>query len=542
MGSREGDQGVLSLEVDVATTYQSLLGIGASGAWTADPVGKHWYYPEKEKAAELLFSKEMDWRGSPKGIGLSRWRFNIGAGSFYQGKNSYISEPSRRSECFMVAFDESTGTGTYNWNKHKGQQWFLEKAKDYGVEQLLAFANSPPIFMTKNGRANTDDNSNFSKSNLKSEHYDAFALFLVEVLGHFERKGIHFEHISPINEPQYGWQGNPDSGGQEGCPYINEEASRLYRALDKALTEKGVNSKILIGESGDWKALYETYGWWTKSSDKIDLIRDYFDSSRTSTYIGDLKNLLPGIASHSYWVNNKDNSSIQSVRSEARELANEYGIELYQSEYCLLGDNDFYPTKWENSLYLSKIIHADFTVANTRIWDYWTAMARERWGQRNRFYLLELDTPEGWDNYEKVRVPGKITVDKNLWVLGHYSRFIRPGYKRVSLTNANDYEGLFGSSWISPNDDKIVLVLTNWSRVTKKIKTLWTNLPSTKPYVTEITPYVTNKGNKNMEKRASILRRTSYSIAAQSIVTLVVSLSSSSAPSAATKKGTCILG
>lgn len=39
--------------------------------------------------------------------------------------------------------------GTYDWNKQLGQQYFLKKALEYGVEELVAFINSPPIFFTK---------------------------------------------------------------------------------------------------------------------------------------------------------------------------------------------------------------------------------------------------------------------------------------------------------------------------------------------------------------------------------------------------------
>lgn len=46
---------------------------GASDCWSMQMVGK--FYPEnkREKIAELLFSKEVDKSGNPKGIGLSMY-------------------------------------------------------------------------------------------------------------------------------------------------------------------------------------------------------------------------------------------------------------------------------------------------------------------------------------------------------------------------------------------------------------------------------------------------------------------------------------
>ena len=39
----------------------------------------------------------------PKGIGLSLWRFNVGAGSAEQGEASQIASPWMRTECFLQA-------------------------------------------------------------------------------------------------------------------------------------------------------------------------------------------------------------------------------------------------------------------------------------------------------------------------------------------------------------------------------------------------------------------------------------------------------
>jgi hypothetical protein len=41
-----------------------------------------------ERIADLLFSREIDSQGRPKGIRLSIWRFNIGAGTAEHGEAS----------------------------------------------------------------------------------------------------------------------------------------------------------------------------------------------------------------------------------------------------------------------------------------------------------------------------------------------------------------------------------------------------------------------------------------------------------------------
>src|SRR5690606_39927671 len=76
--------------------------------------------------------------GSPEGIGLSLWRFNIGAGSFEQGVASGIRTDWRREECFLNA------DGSYDWKKQQGQQWFLNAARERGVKYTLGFSIAPP--------------------------------------------------------------------------------------------------------------------------------------------------------------------------------------------------------------------------------------------------------------------------------------------------------------------------------------------------------------------------------------------------------------
>ena len=43
--------------------------------------------------------------------------------------------------------------GTYNWNKPSGQLFFLKRARELGVEKIVAFSYSPHRRHTKNGLA-----------------------------------------------------------------------------------------------------------------------------------------------------------------------------------------------------------------------------------------------------------------------------------------------------------------------------------------------------------------------------------------------------
>ena len=119
---------------------------GASDAWSMHIIGK-WPQERQNQVADWLFSTENDANGKPKGIGLSLWRFNVGAGSTEQGEASQIGSLWMRTECFLQP------DGSYDWNKQQGQRNFLRLAKERGVSKFLAFLNSPPVYYTRNGLA-----------------------------------------------------------------------------------------------------------------------------------------------------------------------------------------------------------------------------------------------------------------------------------------------------------------------------------------------------------------------------------------------------
>lgn len=52
-------------------------------------------------------------------------------------------------------------------------------------------------------------------------------------------------------------------------------------------------------------------------------------------------------------------------------------------------------------------------------------------------------------------------ASKNLWVLGNYSAFVRPGYQRVDLKLEEETKDFFATAYISPEKDKLVVVYTN---------------------------------------------------------------------------------
>ncbi len=439
-----------TLVVDSDVTYQTMDNFGAAACWFGEGIGKHWPEEKKEEIAKLLFSKEKDVLGNPVGIGLSAWRFNIGAGTFEQGEASGISDFRKRVESFQNA------DGSYDWSKQEGYLWFVKKAKEYGVEKLIAFSNSPPVHFTKNGLGFKTDKD--KTTNLKDDKFDDFAEFLATVISHFKDEGLYFDYISPVNEPQWDWFGEVGKAKQEGSPWSNNDIARLTKLLDKSLTDKNLDTKIVLSESAKLTFLYEGEGSANKQVEAL-----FAPSS--PNYVGDLGHVAPLVAGHSYFTDTSDEALI-NIRQNVKEVTEENNIDFWQSEYSMLSDGFREGTGEKRSamdcaLFLSKVIHFDLTRANASAWQFWNTLEPGSPEFDTRYYFIALDPNKAYTN-------GDFHPVKTLWAMGHYSYFIAPGMKRVGLSGKLEpkdaAQNLMASAYLDPQTDKIAMVLINYSQ------------------------------------------------------------------------------
>ena len=500
-----------AVTIDVGQTFQTIRGFGASDCWTPAYVGKYWTN-SREEISELLFSSEIA-DGQPKGIGLSFWRVNMGGGSLEQGDGSGIEEPSRRAESYLTA------DGSYDWSKCEGQRYFMQRAKELGCEDFILFSNTPPVQYTRNGQGRSDMGHH---SNLKEDCYDDFAAYMAEVAAHYTSEGYNVTHISPVNEPQYEWNGHD----QEGSGWQNDEMARLARELDAALTAKGLSAQILMGEAADWEYFYKVKG--DAGSSKV---LDAFFAPASSAYVGDLAHVGKLIGGHSYWTDGSW-EGMREVRRQMAQAASRYGLEVWQTEWSMLAGNPSqyvsseFPgfdaaTEMDIALYMTKVIHNDLTVAGVTSWSYWVAMDALRTGHKNRFLLIALN-PQGWDggwgHVTTIAQEGSFRAMPTLWALGNYSRFIRPGYKRIGLT-LNEVPDFFGSAYASPDGKRIVAVYSNLSDKAVRLEethTGWSGTPaSVKTYTTS--------ANKNLQEGVVAADGKVY-LDAESVTTVVYKL------------------
>ncbi|WP_207632581.1 glycoside hydrolase [Foetidibacter luteolus] len=473
------------ISFDESHAYQTIDNFGASDAWACQFVG-NWPDAKKNAVADWLFSLDTLPDGNPRGIGLSLWRYNLGAGSAEQQEGSGIKDEWRRAALTLG-----------NSEKVQAQNWFLKAAQKRGVQQFLGFYNSPPVQFTKNGKAYATK----GQSNIASASYQAFASYTAQAIEHISQAtGVTFTYISPVNEPQWDWS----DGGQEGCPYTNAEISGLVKAFSSSFNQKKLATQLVVTESGHLKYLLTA----EDKQDKDNQVADLFQAS-SPLHIGGMPNVYPAIAAHSYFSTSPFADGMQ-LRNRVRDtVAQVKGLRYWQSEYCILGDNageiegNRKDLGMHPALYIAKVIHEDLVGGNASAWQWWTAVSA-------------YDYKDGLVYVDKNKNDGQVSDSKMLWALGNYSRFIRPGMQRVQV-QTKDGKDLLVCGFANAKKDKLVMVLVNEGQQDKNISLQPKG--SSRRYQ-KITLYKTS-ADANLA-RQGVFKDASFSVPAKSIVTVVM--------------------
>lgn len=399
--------------LDTATVYQTMESFGTSSAWWSQYVGGFTKEPygdgvaARDAIAKLLFDRE-------KGIGLTAYRYNLGAGSV-ESRTGTFWDNHRRAQCF------ETEPGVYDFSKDANAVWFMNRAVELGVKEVTFFCNSPLVRLTDNGLPHMTEGG--SKTNLQPENYAAFANYCFDVTEHFIAEGIPVKFLSPVNEPQWDWYNS-----QEGCHYTPKETRALYLAfLDELEKRPELLEKIRLAgpESGEWGGQAKDY---TQAILGNERLAAHFDA----------------IDNHSYW---SDKIAKESFRNWLTVVYPD--TKLRMSEWCeMVNGSD---VTMDSAFHLAQQIAEDLTILNVVSWCNWVGVAPG--GYRDG--LIYID-----------EASQKFRALKRLWSFGNYSHYVRPGYVRVGLTTTRRaQENMMPTAFVGRNVDtgaeELVMVFIN---------------------------------------------------------------------------------
>lgn len=411
----------LKLNINEEKRYQTIEGLGASGAWWAQIVG-NWTHedpisgkPVRDRISELLFSKT-------EGIGLGIYRYNIGGGSKHSGRGTF-SEPARATECF------ETAPGEYDWSRDAAAVYMMRRAASDGADEVIFFVNSPIERLTNNHKTHLDKHQIF-RENIKKKNYPAFAKYCADVAEHFIGEGIPVKYISPVNEPFWVW-----NGGQEGCHYRPSSCRKVLRAFVKELDgRKTLDSVRLSGcENGDIR---------------------WFNKSYSRAVLGDplVRTRLGALDIHSYCLHMPIpffNNRMSFLKRFAKWMSKNYpDVPVNMSEWThMQGGRD---KGMDSALVTANVMYEDLSVLNVISWQHWIAVSEVNYCDGLIYINLDDKTFE---------------MTKRYYVTGNFSKYVPAGSVRVDVACDDSELRLLAFKY----DDGCAVIVINSTKKEKEL-------------------------------------------------------------------------
>jgi glucosylceramidase len=383
--------------VDPSKTFQTMLGIG--GALT-DASAETFYKLPKNKQKELLtayFDKD-------KGIGYTLARTNIQSCDFSSESYSYVKDNDVSLKSFDVSHDK------------KYRIPFIKEAMAAAGGKLTMFVSpwSPPAWMKTN-------NDVLHGGKLKHEFDQPWANFYVKFIKTYEKLGIPIWGLTVQNEPMA-------TQTWESCLYTAEdERDFIKNFLGPTLVKSGLADKKLI--------------MWDHNRDLIyQRASTVFEDPAASKYVW-------GIGFHWYETWTGAGMNFENERRVAESFPNK---KLIFTEGCAERFDLSKIHDWDlGEKYGTSMIN-DFN-AGTVGWTDWNILLDEQGGPNHVgnfcFAPVHADTKTG-----------ALTYTNSYYYMGHFSKFIHPGAKRIISAASRDK--LLSTAYINP-DGKIAVVVMN---------------------------------------------------------------------------------
>src|SRR5215203_4621467 len=382
--------------VEPRRTFQTFLGIG--GAIT-DASAETFAKLPQQKRSEVL-KAYFD----PKdGIGYTLARTNIHSCDFSSGSYTYVDAGDKELRSFSVEHDR------------KFRIPLIKQAIAAAGRKLTLYGSpwSPPAFMK-------DNNNMLQGGKLKPDHYQAWANYFTKFVRAYEKEGIPVWGISIQNEPMA-------TQKWESCIFTaEEERDFLKNHLGPTMKKEGLGDRKIIV--------------WDHNRDLI--------YQRASTMLNDPEaaKYVWGIGYHWYEPWSGGEMMFDNVKLVNETFSDKH---LIFTEGCADSYNAGKVNDWTlGERYGRSMIH-DFN-NGTVGWTDWNVLLDEKGGpnhvQNFCFAPVHADTRTG-----------ELTYTNSYYYIGHFSKFIKPGAKRIATSPSRS--SLISTAFRNPDGTVAVVVM-----------------------------------------------------------------------------------
>jgi glucosylceramidase len=383
--------------VDPNKKFQTFLGIG--GALT-DASAEVFAKLSKNKQQELL----EQYYDVKKGIGFSMARTNIHSCDFSSDSYTYVKENDTELKSFSVSHD---------------QQFRIPLIKQAIVAaggKLPMFVSpwSPPGWMK-------DNKDMLHGGKLLPAYYQSWANYYIKFIKTYQEIGIPIWGLSVQNEPmaKQTW---------ESCNYTAEEETNFIKNyLGPTLVKSGLGDKKMIAWDHNRDLLYQ----------------------RASAVLNDpaAAKYVWGIGFHWYESWTGGGNIYDNVRRVYEAFPSTH---LMFTEGCVEKFDPSRIKEWRYGEMYGRSMINDFN-NGTVAWTDWNILLDEKGGPNHVgnfcFAPVHADTKTG-----------ELTYLNSFYYMGHFSKFIRPGAKRI-ISSAS--RGQFLTTAFQNTNGSIVVIVMN---------------------------------------------------------------------------------
>jgi len=362
---------------------------------------------------------------------------------------------------FLCDFNPAPGVFDWNhWGIQSGMRWLQRTNANYGVNKYIVSTWSPPGWMK-------DNNSCTNGGHVRAQFYPDLAALKIQWLQNAKTQlGFEAQVESVQNEPDT--RANYDS-----CEWTTSEISTFVaNHMQPALASSGLISKLMLPESSFYSNFDNAWGF--------PLLND--SGTRAATAI---------VATHGY--GRTDNFSTPCAS------CTQYNKPIWQTEDSNLDGK--YNGSIDEGMTWSTDISKALNGGRFNAWFYWWVMTLQNDNQGL------INANPSTDSFQ---------VPKRLYVVGQFSRFIRPG--SVMLASSSSDSTLQVTA-VRPASGNVAIVLANTGR---NSQTVTVSLTGTTPPAT-VTPYRTSASENQAQLGAISVTAGSFTITvpAKSVVTVV---------------------
>lgn len=390
-----------TVRVDSSKTFQTHIGFGGAFTEAAAYTLAGTNDKNRQEIIKAYFNKET-------GLAYNLGRTTIHGCDFSLEPYTYIEEGDETLDTYCIERED---------------QWVVPFIKDAEKEageklRLLCSPWSPPAFMKDS------NNINYGGKLLK-EYYELWAKYMVRYIQEMKKRDIEISMISMQNEPEA-------TQVWASCRYSAKEEAEfavdyLYRELKKAGLEEKV--KIVI---------------WDHNKNNI-----YRRAKEVISY-KNAKDIVWGVAYHWYVTDKAENlSMVHEAFPDMHIMFTEGCVEIVNTSGKTSSKAGM--GAWKHGETYGRNIINDFNNYN-EAWIDWNLVLDER----------------GGPNYVGNFCEAPVLIDRNTdsiiynwsyYYIGHFSRYIKPGAKRILCRNDID-KGVYSTAYKNP-DGEIVVVIQN---------------------------------------------------------------------------------